>query len=25
VLNIEFIPVRQTIDDMCVFMKNEKV
>jgi len=25
VLIIEFIPVRQTIDDMCVFMKNEKV
>lgn len=24
-LNLEFIPVRQTIDDMCGFMKNEKL
>jgi dihydroflavonol-4-reductase len=24
-LNIEFIPVRQTIDEMCTFMKDEKI
>lgn len=24
-LNLEFIPIRQTIDDMCGFMKNEKL
>ena len=25
VLNIQFIPIRQTIDEMCAFMKDEKI